>query len=67
MGNDESRDFVRAADGQARKIQAANDSFTTNPAFSPTISISGQVKGIATHKGINPDRYFDIKKTLILS
>jgi hypothetical protein len=36
MGNDESRDFVRAADGQARKIQAANDSFTTNPAFSPT-------------------------------
>lgn len=36
MGNDDSRDYIRAADGIARRIEAANDSFTTNPAFSPT-------------------------------
>ena len=35
MGDDRSRDYVRAADAQAKKIEAANDSFTTNPAFSP--------------------------------
>jgi len=37
LGSDVSRDYIRAADGQARRIEAANDSFTTNPAFSPTI------------------------------
>ena len=37
MGSDVSKDYIRAADGQARRIEAANDSFTTNPAFSPTI------------------------------
>ena len=36
MGNDESRDYVRAIEGHTRRVQAANDSFTTNPAFSPT-------------------------------
>ena len=36
MGNDDSRDYIRAIDGHARRLQAANDSFTTNPAFSPT-------------------------------
>ena len=35
MGDDRSRDYVRAADAQAKKIEAANDSFTTNPAFNP--------------------------------
>jgi len=34
-GNEESSDYIRAADAQARKIEAANDSFTTNPAFKP--------------------------------
>jgi len=36
MGNDESALFVRAADAKAQRLYAANDSFTTNPAFSPT-------------------------------
>lgn len=35
MGNDESADYVRAADAYGRKIENANESFTTNPAFSP--------------------------------
>jgi hypothetical protein len=37
MGSDTSRDFVRAVDAQAKKMNFANDSFSTNPAFSPTI------------------------------
>jgi len=37
MGSDTSRDYVRAVDAQAKKMNFANDSFTTNPAFSPTI------------------------------
>jgi HK97 family phage prohead protease len=40
LGNDQSRDYVRAADAQAQKIEAANDSFTTNPAFSPVQYVS---------------------------
>ena len=43
MGNDVSRDYIRAADGQAQKIQAANDSFTTNPAFKPVQYISSVI------------------------
>lgn len=39
MGNDQSKDYIRAADAQARLLTAANDSFTTNPAFSPTVFI----------------------------
>jgi len=39
MGNDLSKDYIRAADAQARLITAANNSFTTNPAFSPTVFI----------------------------
>jgi HK97 family phage prohead protease len=35
MGNHESGLWVKAADAAALKIEAANDSFTTNPAFSP--------------------------------
>jgi HK97 family phage prohead protease len=36
LGNDDSRDYVRAADAQASKaMNFADDSFTTNPAFSP--------------------------------
>jgi len=43
MGNDTSRDYIRAADAQAKKIEAANDSFTTNPAFSPTQYVSSVI------------------------
>ena len=43
MGDDRSRDYVRAADAQAKKIEAANDSFTTNPAFSPTQYVSSVI------------------------
>jgi HK97 family phage prohead protease len=43
MGDDTSRDYIRAADAQARKIEAANDSFTTNPAFSPTQYVSSVI------------------------
>ena len=43
MGDDRSRDYIRAADAQARKIEAANDSFTTNPAFSPTQYVSSVI------------------------
>ena len=36
LGNDDSRDFVRAADAQAANVMNfADDSFTTNPAFNP--------------------------------
>jgi len=41
MGNDESRDYVKAADAQAaRALTAADDSFTTNPAFKPVQYVS---------------------------
>ena len=40
MGNDESALYVRAADAKAIRLYAANDSFTTNPAFSPTQFVS---------------------------
>ena len=43
MGDDTSRDYIRAADAQARKIEAANDSFTTNPAFSPVQYVSSVI------------------------
>lgn len=39
MGNDQSKDYIRAADAQARLLTSANNSFTTNPAFSPTVFI----------------------------
>ena len=42
-GNDESAAYIRAADGQARRIEAANDSFTTNPAFSPVSYMPGVI------------------------
>lgn len=40
LGNEESQLYVRAADAKAQKIEAANDSFTTNPAFTPVQYIS---------------------------
>lgn len=41
MGNDDSRDYVKAADAQAAKAMTfADDSFTTNPAFKPVQYIS---------------------------
>jgi HK97 family phage prohead protease len=41
LGNDDSRDYVRAADAQAAKAMTfADDSFTTNPAFSPISYVS---------------------------
>jgi hypothetical protein len=40
MGNHDSQTFIRAADMAAQKLYAANDSFTTNPAFSPVQYIS---------------------------
>ena len=43
MGNLDSQTFIRAADMQAQKVFAANDSFTTNPAFSPTQYISSVI------------------------
>ncbi len=57
LGVDESRDFIRAADGYAKKInaaqqlieaasfrvEAANNSFTTNPAFSPVAYAPGVI------------------------
>lgn len=43
MGDDTSRDYIRAADAKAKKIEAANDSFTTNPAFSPTQYVSSVI------------------------
>ena len=43
MGNHDSQTFVRAADMAAQKLYAANDSFTTSPAFSPTQYISSVI------------------------
>ena len=43
MGDDTSRDYIRAADAAYKKIEAANDSFTTNPAFNPTQYISSVI------------------------
>lgn len=43
MGDDTSRDYIRAADAAYKKIEAANDSFTTNPAFNPTQFISSVI------------------------
>ena len=43
MGNDTSRDYIRAADAQAKKIEAADNSFTTNPAFNPTQYVSSVI------------------------
>jgi uncharacterized protein len=40
MGNDESALYVRAADAKAQRLYAANDSFTTNPAFTPVQYVS---------------------------
>jgi len=41
LGNDDSRDYVKAADAQAQRLlTAADDSFSTNPAFSPVQYIS---------------------------
>ena len=41
LGNDDSRDYVKAADAQAaRTLTAADDSFSTNPAFSPVQYVS---------------------------
>jgi HK97 family phage prohead protease len=41
LGNDDSRDYVKAADAQAAKSMTfADDSFTTNPAFSPVQYVS---------------------------
>lgn len=41
LGNDDSRDYVKAADAQAAKAMTfADDSFTTNPAFKPVQYIS---------------------------
>ena len=43
MGDDTSRDYIRAADAKAKKLEAANDSFTTNPAFNPTQYVSSVI------------------------
>lgn len=43
LGNSDSAEYVRAADGYAAKITAANDSFTTNPAFSPVSYAPGVI------------------------
>jgi HK97 family phage prohead protease len=43
MGNDVSRDYIRAADAIAQKMNFANDSFTTNPAFKPVQYISSVI------------------------
>ena len=42
-GSDESASYIRAADAVAKKIEAANDSFTTNPAFSPISYMPGVI------------------------
>jgi len=42
-GNDESAAYIRAADAVAKKIEAANDSFTTNPAFNPISYMPGVI------------------------
>ena len=43
MGDDDSSDYIRQADAQAKKIEAANDSFTTNPAFNPIQYMPGVI------------------------
>ena len=43
MGDDDSSDYIRAADAAARKVEAANDSFTTNPAFNPIQYMPGVI------------------------
>ena len=43
MGNEESALFVRAADAKTQKLYAANDSFTTNPAFKPVQYVSSVI------------------------
>jgi len=43
LGSDESADYVRAADALARKITAADNSFTTNPAFNPISYVPGVI------------------------
>ena len=43
MGNYDSALYVRAADAKAQKLYAANDSFTTNPAFKPVQYISSVI------------------------
>ena len=40
LGNEDSIQYVRAADAKAARIEAANDSFTTNPAFTPVQYLS---------------------------
>lgn len=40
LGNEDSIQYVRAADAKAQRIEAANDSFTTNPAFTPVQYLS---------------------------
>lgn len=42
-GNDVSADYIRQADAVAKRIEAANDSFTTNPAFSPVSYAPGVI------------------------
>lgn len=42
-GNEESASYIRAADAYGRKIENANDSFTTNPAFSPITYAPGVI------------------------
>ena len=43
LGNEESADYVRAADAKGRALTAANDSFTTNPAFNPISYMPGVI------------------------
>ncbi len=40
LGNEDSIQYVRAADAKAQRIEASNDSFTTNPAFTPVQYLS---------------------------
>ena len=42
-GNDDSAAYIRQADAVAKKIEAANDSFTTNPAFNPVAYMPGVI------------------------
>lgn len=42
-GNEESMQYVRAADQKAQRIEAANDSFTTSPGFAPIQYLSSVV------------------------
>jgi HK97 family phage prohead protease len=52
LGNDESSDYVRAADAIGKKLlTAADNSFTTNPAFKPVQYIPGVIDAT-----VYPDR-----------